>query len=193
MFISASPRSGLRPVASATLSISIITGTLPGYPVAARPLSWKSCSFGSAGRAPSCSLAAHRCGRYCRGLAPRTVLDLGGIWVGQSASSPTSSPPHPLQHGFSLLNQCFRQQETGPVLTLLPSGLAHLHPHQKVAAFGKGQDQLSSSHVPETISKLIFSSTLTIIAQTNLYSVACTYYLLQKYIRRFNKYFICYQ
>lgn len=35
MFISSSPRSGLRPVASAMLSISIITGTPPGYPVAA--------------------------------------------------------------------------------------------------------------------------------------------------------------
>lgn len=35
MFISSSPRSELRPVASAMLSISIITGTPPGYPVAA--------------------------------------------------------------------------------------------------------------------------------------------------------------
>lgn len=50
--------------------------------------SWRPCSFGSAGRAPSQALADHRRGGCWGGPAPSPGLSLGSCWVGQPASSP---------------------------------------------------------------------------------------------------------
>lgn len=59
------------------------------------PELWRSCSCGSAGPVPSRAPAARRGGDV--GMGQLKVLDLGGNWVGQPASSPMpmSSGPAP--------------------------------------------------------------------------------------------------
>ena len=56
------------------------------------PVSWRSCSFGSVGLAPSHAPTVHRWGGSWGGQLKALDLGLGGSWVVQPDSSPVLTP-----------------------------------------------------------------------------------------------------
>lgn len=118
---------------------------------------WRFCSFGFAGMAPLHSPADHRWDGCWVGCLVVLVLSLGGRWIGQPTSFPSSSPSVPA----SSVNVV----DISPALTPFSAVQSHSY-HQGqlycfaqarcstrswTAALGEGQDQLFHSHAPRLV------------------------------------------
>jgi len=90
-FIATSHWYDLRPLASATLSV-LGPHRDSSQMCCCCPESWRPCSFGSAGQAPSLAPAVHRWVDVAMGQHRALDLGLGSSWVGQPASSPAPGP-----------------------------------------------------------------------------------------------------